>query len=65
MNSALIFINLLINKSTEQFNPLIEKIMKKISQILLIMLAVTTIAACGEQGVGPSKPKPEAAKTAE
>jgi predicted small lipoprotein YifL len=39
--------------------------MKKISQILLIMLAVTTLAACGEQGVGPSKPKPEAAKTAE
>ncbi|WP_292564104.1 hypothetical protein [Methylomonas sp.] len=40
--------------------------MKKISQILLIMLAASTLlAACGEQGVGPSKPKPEAAKTAE
>jgi len=39
--------------------------MKKISQILLIMLAVTTLAACGEQGVGPSKPKPDAGKTAQ
>jgi len=39
--------------------------MKKISQILLILLAVTTLAACGEQGVGPSKPKPDAGKTAQ
>jgi predicted small lipoprotein YifL len=39
--------------------------MKKISQILLILIAVSTLAACGEQGVGPSKPKPDAAKTAQ
>jgi len=39
--------------------------MKIMSQILLIMIAVTTLAACGEQGVGPSKPKAEASKTAE
>ncbi len=38
--------------------------MKTISQILLIMIAVTTLAACGEQGVGPAKPKPESSKTA-
>ena len=30
--------------------------MKKISVALLLMIAVTTLAACGEQGVGPSKP---------
>lgn len=30
--------------------------MKKISFALLLMIAVTTLAACGEQGVGPSKP---------
>ncbi len=35
--------------------------MKTISRILLLMIAVTTFAACGEQGVGPSKPKPESA----
>jgi predicted small lipoprotein YifL len=38
--------------------------MKIISQVLLLVIAVTTLAACGEQGVGPSKPKPEAAKEA-
>ncbi len=31
--------------------------MKLISQVLLLVIAVTTLAACGEQGVGPSKPK--------
>ncbi len=30
--------------------------MKKVSCALLIMIAVTTLAACGEQGVGPAKP---------
>jgi predicted small lipoprotein YifL len=30
--------------------------MKKISYVLLLMIAVTTLAACGEQGVGPAKP---------
>jgi predicted small lipoprotein YifL len=30
--------------------------MKKISQFLLLMVAVSTLAACGESGVGPSKP---------
>jgi len=30
--------------------------MKTISQILLLVVAVSTLAACGEQGVGPSKP---------
>lgn len=30
--------------------------MKTISHILLLMIAVVTLAACGEQGVGPSKP---------
>jgi len=30
--------------------------MKTISQILLLVIAVTTFAACGEQGKGPSKP---------
>ncbi len=36
--------------------------MKLISKILLLVIAVTTFAACGEQGVGPSKPKADAAK---
>lgn len=36
--------------------------MKSISRILLVLIAVTTIIACGEQGVGPAKPKPDAAK---
>lgn len=40
--------------------------MKKISQILLIMIAASTLlTACGEQGVGPSKPKATATKAAE
>jgi predicted small lipoprotein YifL len=30
--------------------------MKTVSYALLLMIAVTTLAACGEQGVGPSKP---------
>jgi predicted small lipoprotein YifL len=30
--------------------------MKIVSQILLVMIAVATLAACGEQGKGPSKP---------
>lgn len=30
--------------------------MKTVSYILLLMVAVTTLAACGEQGVGPAKP---------
>jgi predicted small lipoprotein YifL len=30
--------------------------MKKVSYVLLLLMAVTTLAACGEQGVGPSKP---------
>jgi predicted small lipoprotein YifL len=30
--------------------------MKKISYVLLLLVAVTTLAACGEQGVGPGKP---------
>jgi hypothetical protein len=33
-----------------------ENPMKKISYVLLLLVAVTTLAACGEQGVGPSKP---------
>lgn len=32
--------------------------MKKISYVLLLLVAVTTLAACGEQGVGPAKPGP-------
>ena len=35
--------------------------MKSISRILLVVIALVTLAACGEQGVGPAKPKPEAA----
>jgi predicted small lipoprotein YifL len=31
--------------------------MKIISQLLLVMFVVATLAACGEQGKGPSKPK--------
>lgn len=30
--------------------------MKKISYALLLLVALTTLAACGEQGVGPAKP---------
>lgn len=30
--------------------------MKKISQLLLLALAITTLAACGEMGKGPEKP---------
>jgi predicted small lipoprotein YifL len=30
--------------------------MKKVSYVLLLLVAVTTLAACGEQGVGPGKP---------
>ncbi|MEQ1529649.1 MAG: hypothetical protein ABL925_10055 [Methylococcales bacterium] len=30
--------------------------MKTISHIMLLIIAVSTLAACGEQGVGPSKP---------
>jgi predicted small lipoprotein YifL len=30
--------------------------MKKVSYVLLLMIAVTTLAACGEQGIGPAKP---------
>jgi predicted small lipoprotein YifL len=30
--------------------------MKTVSYVLLLMIAVTTLTACGEQGVGPSKP---------
>lgn len=36
--------------------------MKKISLILLLMMAVTTLVACGDQGVGPSKPAKEVVK---
>jgi len=38
------------------------KLMKLISQVLLLVIAVTTLAACGEQGVGPSKPKADSSK---
>lgn len=38
--------------------------MKTLSKILLVMIAVSTLAACGEQGVGPSKPA-AASQTAE
>lgn len=38
--------------------------MKLISQVLLVVIAVSTLAACGEQGVGPAKPKAEASKEA-
>jgi predicted small lipoprotein YifL len=31
--------------------------MKITSQLLLVIFAVATLAACGEQGKGPSKPK--------
>jgi predicted small lipoprotein YifL len=31
--------------------------MKIISQLLLVIFAVATLAACGEQGQGPSRPK--------
>ena len=30
--------------------------MKKISYILLLVIAACTLNACGQQGVGPSKP---------
>jgi hypothetical protein len=30
--------------------------MKTISHVLLLIIAVASLAACGEQGVGPSKP---------
>jgi len=30
--------------------------MKIVSQLLLIMFAVVTLAACGDMGKGPSKP---------
>jgi predicted small lipoprotein YifL len=30
--------------------------MKIISQLLLIVIAVSTLAACGDMGKGPSKP---------
>ena len=30
--------------------------MKTISYALLLIIAVTTLTACGEQGVGPAKP---------
>jgi hypothetical protein len=33
-----------------------EQSMKKISQLLLITLAVTALAACGDMGKGPEKP---------
>ncbi len=36
--------------------------MKLISQVLLLVIAVTTLAACGEQGVGPAKPKADSSK---
>jgi predicted small lipoprotein YifL len=31
--------------------------MKIISQLLLVIFVAATLAACGEQGKGPSKPK--------
>ena len=31
--------------------------MKIISQILLVIIAVATLSACGEQGKGPAKPE--------
>jgi hypothetical protein len=40
------------------------KSMKLISHVLLLVIAVSTLAACGEQGVGPSKPKAESSKEA-
>jgi len=30
--------------------------MKTISHVLLLVIAVASLVACGEQGVGPSKP---------
>jgi predicted small lipoprotein YifL len=37
------------------YNPTRE-IMKVINQLLVIVLAVSTLAACDEMGKGPSKP---------
>lgn len=34
-----------------------EKSMKIVSQLLLVIFAVATLAACGEMGKGPSKPE--------
>ncbi len=31
--------------------------MKIVSQLILVVLAIATLAACGEQGQGPAKPK--------
>ncbi len=31
--------------------------MKIVSQLLLIILVAATVAACGEQGQGPARPK--------
>lgn len=31
--------------------------MKIVSQLLLVIFAVATLAACGEMGKGPSKPE--------
>ena len=36
--------------------------MKIIAHIMLLVVALSTLAACGEQGVGPSKPAKEAVK---
>jgi len=33
-----------------------KKTMKTISHVLLLVIAVASLVACGEQGVGPSKP---------
>jgi len=30
--------------------------MKTISHVLLLVIAIATLAACGESGTGPSKP---------
>jgi len=41
-----------------------KNLMKTISHVLLLVIAVASLVACGEQGVGPSKPaaSQEAAK---
>jgi len=38
------------------FNFTIQNKMKTISQVLLLIITVSILAACGQQGVGPSKP---------
>jgi len=51
-------------KTSHKNNVTTGKPMKLISQVLLLVIAVSTLAACGEQGIGPSKPKADSSKEA-